>query len=95
MKNRPSPIGGAILAILIGLNLRPIMASISPLLKILQSDLTLDSRQASLLTTFPVMMMGLFALAGAWLQRRMGRKKRHCPWITSDRPRQPEQILYE
>ncbi|MCP9308489.1 MFS transporter [Zymomonas mobilis] len=75
MKNRPSPIGGAILAILIGLNLRPIMASISPLLKILQSDLTLDSRQASLLTTFPVMMMGLFALAGAWLQRRMGEKK--------------------
>ncbi|MCA1956180.1 MFS transporter [Zymomonas sp.] len=77
MKNRPSPtpIGGAILAILVGLNLRPIMASISPLLKILQSDLTLDSRQASLLTTLPVMMMGLFALAGAWLQRRMGEKK--------------------
>lgn len=72
--NNQSRQSAAILAVLIGLNLRPIMAAISPLLKILQNDLALDSTQASLLTTLPVMMMGIFALAGAWLQSKIGEK---------------------
>lgn len=64
----------ALLAVLVGLNLRPIMASIGPLLGTLQADLTLSSIEASLLTTLPVTMMGLFALAGPRLQRRIGEK---------------------
>ncbi|SDS80530.1 MFS transporter, CP family, cyanate transporter [Halopseudomonas litoralis] len=60
------------LALIIGFNLRPIMASIGPLLDILQQDLGLSSTQASLLTTLPVFLMGVCALAGPWLQRWVG-----------------------
>jgi len=62
----------AVLALLIGLNLRPIMAAVGPLLDILQDDLGLSSTQASLLTTLPVLLMGVCALAGPWLQRQLG-----------------------
>lgn len=72
MDSRPSKTIIAALALLIGINLRPIMASIGPLLAILQKDLALTSTQASLLTTLPVTMMGVFALAGPWLQRWIG-----------------------
>lgn len=75
MDSRPSKTLTAALALLIGINLRPIMASIGPLLGILQKDLALTSTQASLLTTLPVMMMGVFALAGPWLQRQVGENK--------------------
>ena len=60
------------LALLVGFNLRPIMAAIGPLLEILQQDLGLSSTQASLLTTLPVFLMGICALAGPWLQRWVG-----------------------
>ena len=60
------------LALLVGFNLRPIMAAIGPLLEILQQDLGLSSAQASLLTTLPVFLMGVCALAGPWLQRWVG-----------------------
>jgi len=60
------------LALLIGFNLRPIMAAIGPLLEILQRDLGLSSTQAGLLTTLPVVLMGVCALAGPWLQRCVG-----------------------
>ena len=60
------------LALLIGFNLRPIMAAIGPLLDILQQDLGLSSTQASLLTTLPVFLMGICALGGPWLQRWVG-----------------------
>ena len=60
------------LALLIGLNLRPMMAAIGPLLEMLQQDLGLSSTQASLLTTLPVVLMGVCALAGPWLQRWVG-----------------------
>ena len=62
----------AVLALLIGLNLRPIMAAVGPLLGMLQGDLGLNSTQASLLTTLPVVLMGVCALAGPWLQRNVG-----------------------
>lgn len=57
---------------LVGFNLRPIMAAVGPLLEILQQDLGLSSTQASLLTTLPVFLMGICALAGPWLQRWIG-----------------------
>lgn len=62
----------AVLAFFIGFNLRPIMAAVGPLLDILQHDLGLNSTQASLLTTLPVLLMGICALGGPWLQRWVG-----------------------
>lgn len=73
MKRRePSRAWVMALAVLVGINLRPIMASIGPLLALLQEDLRLSNAQGGLLTTLPVMMMGLFALCGPWLQRLVG-----------------------
>lgn len=62
----------AALALFIGFNLRPLLAAIGPLLDMLQSDLGMSSTLASLLTTLPILLMGVFALTGPWLQRRVG-----------------------
>lgn len=75
MRDLPSKAGVGLLALLIGLNLRPIMAAIGPLLGTLQQDLGLSNTQAGLLTTLPVMMMGVFALSGPWLLRWVGEIK--------------------
>jgi CP family cyanate transporter-like MFS transporter len=72
MRDLPSKACIGLLAMLIGLNLRPIMAAIGPLLGTLQQDLGLSNAQGGLLTTLPVMMMGLFALSGPWLLRLVG-----------------------
>ena len=58
--------------ILLGLNLRPILAAIGPLLDSIQAGTGLSNADAGLLTTVPVFAMGLCALAGAQLQRRLG-----------------------
>lgn len=62
----------AALALFIGFNLRPLLAAIGPLLDMLQSDLGMSSTLASLLTTLPILLMGVFALTGPWLQLRVG-----------------------
>lgn len=43
------------------LNMRPVITSVSPLLGNIQSDLGMNSLQASLMTTLPVLCMGIFA----------------------------------
>ncbi|HGM5581467.1 TPA: MFS transporter [Pseudomonas putida] len=75
MGDTPSKASVVLLAILVGINLRPIMASVGPLLDLLQRDLGLSNFHGGLLTTLPVMMMGLFALAGPWLLRLLGEVK--------------------
>lgn len=65
----------AVMALIVGLNLRPIMAAVGPLLTQLQQDLHLTSAEASLLTTLPVLMMGIFSLYGPQLQRWLGEVK--------------------
>lgn len=62
----------AALALFIGFNLRPLLAAIGPLLEMLQQDLGMSSTLASLLTTLPILLMGVCALAGPWLQRYLG-----------------------
>ena len=57
---------------LVALNLRPILASVGPLLPAIQQDITLSFKLASLLTTLPVFAMGLFCLAGYQLAHRFG-----------------------
>ncbi|MGH8438063.1 MAG: MFS transporter [Pseudomonas sp.] len=75
MHNIPSKVCVVLLAVLVGINLRPIMAAVGPLLDHLQRDLGLTNAEGGLLTTLPVMMMGLFALAGPWLLRLVGEVK--------------------
>ena len=72
--NRTLPAIGmfALLVFVVALNLRPVMAAIGPLLLQLQHDAGLSATQLSLLTTLPVIMMGLAALAGPLLLRRLG-----------------------
>lgn len=72
--NRTLPAVGmfALLVFVIALNLRPIMAAMGPLFPLLQRDAQLSATQLSLLTTLPVIMMGLAALAGPLLLRRLG-----------------------
>lgn len=68
----PSPFIFAIIAFIVGLNLRPILASIGPLFTILQREAGLSATAFSLLTTLPVAMMGGAALSGPWLLARVG-----------------------
>lgn len=72
--NRTLPAVGmfALLVFVIALNLRPMMAAMGPLFPLLQRDAQLSATQLSLLTTLPVIMMGLAALAGPLLLRRLG-----------------------
>ena len=58
--------------VLLGLNLRPVLAAIGPLLDRIQLDTGLDHIGASLLTSLPVVIMGLGALAAGLLRRRFG-----------------------
>ncbi|BCT14227.1 MFS transporter [Enterobacter cloacae] len=69
---RTSPLLFAIIAFIVGLNLRPILASVGPLFSVLQREAGLTATQFSLLTTLPVAMMGLAALCGPWLLARIG-----------------------
>ena len=66
------PILFAVIAFLIGLNLRPMLAIIGPLFPVLQQQAGLSATSFSLLTTLPVAMMGLAALSGPWLIARIG-----------------------
>lgn len=61
-----------ITVMLLGLNLRPVLAGIGPLLSRIQTDTGMGDTQAGLLTTLPVFAMGICALYGGWLQTRVG-----------------------
>lgn len=71
MKRTP-PVLFAVIAFIVGLNLRPILASVGPLFPVLQREAGLTATQFSLLTTLPVAMMGLAALCGPWLLAGVG-----------------------
>ncbi|MBO9471661.1 MFS transporter [Endozoicomonas sp. G2_2] len=58
--------------ILLGLNLRPIMAAVGPLLEMMQGRIGLTDVQAGLLTTIPVFAMGAVGLLGGVVQSRLG-----------------------
>lgn len=65
----------AITVVLVGLNLRPIMAAIGPILDMIQNDTGIEDVSAGLLTTLPVFAMGLFAFFGGLLQRTLGAER--------------------
>ncbi|RST05699.1 MFS transporter [Streptomyces sp. WAC07149] len=57
---------------LLALNLRPAIGSVSPVLDDLQQSLALSDSAISLLTTLPVLCLGVFAAVSPALSRRMG-----------------------
>lgn len=61
--------------LLVAANLRPAIASVPPLLSLLQSELGLSGAAAGLLTTLPVLCLGAFAPTGAAVARRLGRER--------------------
>ncbi|MCI4186501.1 MFS transporter [Dickeya dianthicola] len=61
-----------ITVMLLGLNLRPVLAGVGPLLSRIQAATGMGDTQAGLLTTLPVFAMGMCALYGGWLQSRLG-----------------------
>ncbi|AOJ88316.1 MFS transporter [Burkholderia sp. MSMB0856] len=58
--------------VLVGLNLRPALAAIGPLLDMIQRATGIGDGAASLLTTIPILLMGLGALSARRLQRATG-----------------------
>lgn len=65
-------IGWALILIALGLNLRPILTSISPLLEEIRESSQLGFQGAALLTSLPALCMGLVALASALVEARLG-----------------------
>lgn len=59
---------------LVALNLRGALASLPPLVRTIQDDLGLTAATAGLLTTLPVLCMGLFAPAAQRMAHRVGRE---------------------
>ncbi|MDQ1664393.1 MAG: transporter, family, cyanate transporter [Actinomycetota bacterium] len=71
----PVPARLLVLAIfLVALNLRAALASLPPLVHTIQADLGLSSATAGLLTTLPVLCMGLFAPVSQRLAHTIGRE---------------------
>lgn len=61
--------------VLVALNLRPALSSMAPLLGQVSSSLGLSASQAGLLTTLPVLCLGLFAPLAPVLARRFGSER--------------------
>ncbi|MBC2656780.1 CynX/NimT family MFS transporter [Pseudomonas sp. MSSRFD41] len=61
--------------ILVALNLRPALSSMAPLLSEVSRQLGLSAAQAGLLTTLPVLCLGLFAPLAPVLARRFGAER--------------------
>ncbi|MBB3128968.1 CP family cyanate transporter-like MFS transporter [Paenibacillus rhizosphaerae] len=69
---KPSLFMMAVAFILASLNLRPAMNSISPMLQAIQRDLGMSALSASLLTSIPVLCMGIFPAFAVKLGQRAG-----------------------
>ncbi|WP_111412037.1 MFS transporter [Billgrantia lactosivorans] len=61
-----------LLMVLVGLNLRPALSSLAPLLLRIQADTGLTPLAIGALTTLPVLCLGVFAPLAPWLAKRMG-----------------------
>ncbi|MCD4503392.1 MFS transporter [Chromobacterium piscinae] len=61
--------------VLVGLNLRPALSSLAPVLAMVSADTGLSPAMAGLLTTLPVACLGLFGPLAPHLARRLGSEK--------------------
>lgn len=60
--------------LLVGINLRPVLATVGPLLDQIQRDTALSDTQASLLTSLPVLLMGVCLLSTGRLKALTGER---------------------
>lgn len=74
----PAPWLALAAIVVIALNLRPILAATGPLLETIQAHTGLSDRQAGLMTTLPIFVMGLCALWSGQLQRWLGGRVGIC-----------------
>ena len=65
----------AVAIVLIAFNLRPAFSSIAPVLNEIMADTGLTATGASVLTTAPVLCLGLFGPLAPWLARRIGSER--------------------
>ncbi|MGY2293581.1 CynX/NimT family MFS transporter [Pseudomonas sp. SDO528_S397] len=63
------------LLMVLGLNLRPLLSSISPLLGEIRQATGLSFQSSALLTSLPVICMGLVALVGVRVEARLGERR--------------------
>jgi len=63
------------LMILVALNLRPALSSLAPMLIRIQQALGLSADAIGILTTLPVLCLGIFAPLAPWLTRRLGAER--------------------
>ncbi len=70
-----SLMAGVVCVVLIGIDLRPALVSIGPLMDAIRSAFGLNHAEAALLTTIPDVMMGLLAVPAPGLARRYGRDR--------------------
>lgn len=77
MTAKPAISAGLLLAAvaLVALNLRPFMTGIGPLAADITRQTGLDLQGMALLTLVPMLLMGLFAFAGPFLQTRIGERR--------------------
>lgn len=61
--------------VLVAINLRPALSSLAPVLRQVQTSLGLSGTSAGLLTTLPVLCLGLFAPLAPRLAQRLGTEK--------------------
>jgi MFS transporter, CP family, cyanate transporter len=64
-----------LLMVLVGLNLRPALSSLAPLLVRVQQETGLPPLAIGALTTLPVLCLGLFAPLAPWLTKRLGAER--------------------
>lgn len=74
-KPRLNQLGGWALLVALGLNLRPILSSISPLLGEIRAATGMSFQSSAWLTSLPVICMGLVALLGVRLEARLGERR--------------------
>ncbi|WDG55944.1 CynX/NimT family MFS transporter [Pseudomonas chlororaphis] len=74
-ESRLRRLGGWVLLIALGLNLRPIISSISPLLMEIRGATGMSFQSSAWLTSLPVVCMGLVALLGVRLEARLGERR--------------------
>lgn len=79
IRNSDSPIisfgVAALCVILVGINLRPGIVSMGPLLPAIRDEFGFNNATASLLIAIPDLLMGALALPTPWLARRFGRDR--------------------
>lgn len=68
-------VAGWALLVCLGLNLRPILSSVSPLLNEIRGATGMSFQSSAWLTSLPVICMGLVALLGVRIEARLGERR--------------------